>query len=226
MRKFTVPGKKLNLTTGDRYVAASALVLLAAMILLMVLNAAHLSLKRGEILLFLPFLLAVVLLGWGISAIVRRIRHGTAKVAVGVVLSLALMFLALVVFSYVAFVATITVPQPYNTVVSPSGAHRAVVLRGLDDDEDRVETRRAARLEADPNGDPEIVAEDWCYRFTAYPAAGAFFYRNNADVEGAVTVAYAGGGTLMVEWSEDEREAHFFVDDPSVGEGGDLYVRF
>ena len=51
--------------------------------------------------------------------------------------------------------------------------------------------------EFDPEGDPEIIADDWCYRFTAYPSAGRFFYRNNADVEGQVTIAYSGGGTLI-----------------------------
>lgn len=224
--KETAARKKLNLSTPDRYVAVSLLVLLAATVVLLIMKSAHLLLKRGEILLFLPFLLAFILLGWGVSAIVRKLKRPAIKLALGVALSVVLVFLALMVFSYVGFVATITIPQPYNNVASPSGAHRLVVLRGLDDDEARLESRRAARLEADPEGDPEIIADDWCYRFTAYPSAGRFFYRNNADVEGQVTIAYSGGGTLMVEWSEDESEAHFFVQDPAVGEGGDLYVRF
>ena len=185
------------------------------------------STDRGEILLFLPFLIAVVLLGWGVSAIVRRIRNGKVKVFVGVTLSAVLVFITLMVFSYVSFVATLTVPQPYNTITSPSGAHRVVVLRGLSDDEDRVQARHDARLEVDPESGEDVVAEDWCYRYTAYPTAGAFFYRDDANVEGEVSIGYgAGGGTLMVEWNDGEQEAQFFVQDPGPGEGGDLYVRF
>lgn len=226
MRETESVKKKLNLSTGDRAAGVIAILLVVAMAVLAVLRSMHIELIRGEFMLFIPFLLVFLALGWGVSAIVRRIARPTLRTVVGVVLSLALVFLAMVAFSYLSFVATLTVPQAYNRVTSPSGARRLVVLRRLDDDEERVQARRDARLEADPESDPEIIADDWCYAFTAYPTAGGIFYRSDADVEGAITIAYASGGTLMVEWSDDEREAHFFVEGPGVGEGGDVYVRF
>ena len=227
VKKAAAPRKKrLNLGRGDRAAGIAAILILLATAVLTLLQRAHLALIRGELLLFLPFLLLFLLLGWGASALVRRIRRPVLRTAVGVILLMALVFLALVVFSYVSFVATLTVPQPYNTVRSPSGAHRLVVLRTLDDDEARVSAHRDARLEADPGSNPEIAAEDWFYRYTAYPTVAGFFYRSDADVDGEVIISYADGGTLMMEWSDDEREVHFFVSEPREGEGGDLYVRF
>ena len=68
------------------------------------------------------------------------------------------------------------------------------------------------------------------------------FYRSKADVEGEIwlivdTAAEPAGedgarqeaparGTLMVEWQEEESVAHFYVDGPGVGEGGECTVRF
>ena len=33
-------------------------------------------------------------------------------------------------------------------------------------------------------------------------------------------------GTMMLEWLDDGATAHFYVDDPGVGEGGECTVRF
>ena len=218
--------RKLNLTPGDRTVGIIFLALLALTAVLTVLGNLKISLVRGEILLFMPFLLICLLLGWGVSVIVRRIKRPVLKTVVGVALGLVLAFVAMLGFSYVSFVATLSIPQPYNTLVSPSGAHRLVVLRTLDADEERVQAHAAARQAADPESSPDVIAEDYFYSYTAYPTLAHFFYKSDADVEGAVITSYVNGATLMVEWSDDESEAHFFAAEPGVGEGGDLYVRF
>ncbi len=225
-RQTETAQKRLNLAPGDRVTGGIAVALLALIAALTVLRKLNITLVRGELLLFMPYLLLCLLLGWGISAIVRRIRRRALRIAVGAGLGLALACVAMLGFSYVSFVATLTIPQRYNTVSSPSGAHRLVVLRTLDDDEDRVREHAAARQAADPESSPDVIVDDYFYIYTAYPALAGFFYRSDADVEGAVTASYVDGATLMVEWSDDESEAHFFAAEPGVGEGGDLYVRF
>lgn len=204
----------------------------------------------GEIVLYVPLLAVFVLLGWGVYALVGRIDKRGVKVAVGVGLSILLMVVLMIAFSYISYMGFYALPHRYSTVAAPSGARKLVVMRAFDTDEGRMEQRRSARLEADPDGEAEFTLQDWGYIYKAYPRVAKWFYRTNADVEGEVYLPVddaivtrgdqtvettdgeapqedqSGHSTLMVEWLEDEAVAHFFAQDPGPGDGGDCYVRF
>ena len=54
-----------------------------------------------------------------------------------------------------------------------------------------------------------------------------FFGKNFLGGDNEEILSYTGNdGTMMVEWLEDESVAHFYVDNPGVAEGGELFVRF
>ena len=245
--KFENSGKKrFALRRSDKIILGVVAALTLVIIALSILQRCGLSLINGTLSMYLPFLALFVWVGWGGYALVRKIGSRTARLVVGGVLVLLLSLVLVLVFTYIGFVGSITMPQRYATVRSPSGLHELVVLRALDPDEDRMESRRIARLEADPDGETEITVNDWGYLYRAYPQVMGIFYRSNANVDGEVYLTYYNGvvpvdaeagdgaespekaarGTLMLEWLKDEAEAHFFVENPGVAEGGDCYVRF
>lgn len=229
--------KRFVLGTADKIWLGLLAVLSAVILVLSILQRCGLSLINGTVMLYLPVLAILTLVSWGIYALVRRIKNRTAKVLLGGVLVLVLMLALVVVFTYISFMSAITVPQRYATLKSPSGARQVVVMRLIDAGEERVNARKAARLAQDPDGDTESILQDWCYQYRAYPKALGPFYRSNADVQGEVYLAYDGPsseeatavelprGTLMVEWLDDETTAHFYVQDPGPGEGGECTVK-
>ena len=242
--------RRFELRQSDKVILIILAVQVLLIIALSVLQRFGLSLIKGAITLYLPIAALFVLVIWGAYVLIRRIRNRTAKIIVGGAVVLVVMVVLMLVFTYVGFVATITVPQKYTTINSPSGAHKLVVMRALDPDEERIEARKAARLEADPDGDPDVTVRDWGYVYRAYPQVMGMFYRSNADVEGEIYLSYSDGvipvedeateegeeakqpaeerqhGTLMLEWQDGESVAHFFVQDPGIAEGGECTVRF
>ena len=224
-------------------------ILVVAIVALGILERCGIMPVDREIVLYVPLLAVFVLLGWGIYALVGRIDKRGVKVAVGVGLSILLMVVLMIAFSYISYMGFYALPHRYSTVAAPSGAHKLVVMRAFDTDEGRMEQRRKARLEANPDGDPEFTLEDWGYIYKAYPQVAKWLYRINADVEGEVYLPVDGAtvaqdaqtvegdgeapqadppihSSLMVEWLEDEAVAHFFAQNPGAGDGGDCYVRF
>ena len=215
-----------RLGAGDRFVIATLGVLVVIAVALAALRSAHILPLHGEIVLFLPILIVLLLLGWGASALFRRVRGRTARVLVGVGLGLLLFVLVTVAFTYVSFIATVSLPRPYTTLTSPSGGRKLAVLRSLDTDEARIGARKAARLAGDPDGDPDTIVDDWGYVYAAYPRVARFFYRNDVDAQGEVVIGYTSDATLMVEWAEGETQARFYADNPGVADGGELVVKF
>lgn len=242
--------RRIELSRADKIVLCIVAMLVLVFIVLSIMQRCGLTLINGMLMLHVPFLALVVLVGWVGYALVRRISRRGIKVAVGGLLVLVYGLALVVAFTYLSFMGTVAVPQRYATLVSPSGTHKVVVMRAMDLDEERVEARRAARLEANPEGDPEVTVYDWGVICKAYPSVLNIFYRSNADVEGEIYLNYDASrlvsqeqsategdenaapaeplprGTLMLEWLEDENTAHFYVDQPAVGEGGECTVRF
>lgn len=241
MRGNNTSGRRFSLCRSDKIVLAVLGVLVLLTIALNIMQRCGLSIVNGALMLYLPVLTLLILVGWGGYVLFRRIPNRTVKLVVGGLLGLALLVVVLLGFTYVSFIASIGTPHKYRTMVSPSGEHRLVVLRTLDPDEARIEQRKAARLAADPEGDPEITAADWGYVYRAYPEAlFGLFYRSDADVEGEVYLTYRDGiapvtaegeepepiGTMMLEWLENDTVAHFYVENAGVAEGGECTVRF
>lgn len=214
--------KKPRLSGGDRIVAWTLLVMVVLTIALVVLNALNLRLVAGELYLFLPMMVLLLLIGWGGSALWRRMRPGTLRKVVGAVLIAAMALVVMLALSFTTMFAGINVPRKYVTMTNEG--HSLVVLRALDSDQTRIDARYAARREADPESNPEMTAEDWGYTYTAYkPALLGLFYRPDTLLEGEVHIGYVSKAELMVEWEDDV--GHFFIKNPQVGDEGEMRAR-
>lgn len=213
---------RFTLTGGDRIVFFLLLALVAVTLALAGLNALGLRLVFGELYMFLPLMALFLLLGWGLSALWRKITGNIARKAVGALMVVLMAVVVTLALTYASLFANLTVPKEY-AVVTDNG-HSLIVLRALDPDEDRIDLRHAARLEADPEGSQEIVAEDWGYTYTAYARALlGLFYRPDSLLEGEVHIGYASKAELMVEWTDDV--GHFFIKNPEVGDDGEMRAK-
>ena len=216
--------RKFEFGIVDKIVLFGMLAVLVVLIVLNVLARLNLQLIYGELYMFGTLLIPIALVAWGFYRLIRRMKERRTKLIVGSVLGLVLMLVFTVVMSYFSVIASMSIPQKFGTVVSPSGAHKLVVLRGFDLDEERLEARRASRLAEDPEGDPETLAEDYSYRYLAFPPVLGIFYRSDVQYEGDIVMGFSSPATLMVEWQANETVAHFYVDNPGVGDGGELFV--
>ena len=209
----------------DKILLFVLLTLVLVTVALTVLRSFHLELINGVLYLYLPLLILATAAGWGIYALVRRIRRNGLRMALTVLLSLVGFLAVVLAFSFIGYLANVNLPQRFTTVSSPDGARKLVVLRSFELPEDEhIARRKAARLEADPDSGEDVVAEDWGFAYTAYPRALRFFYRSDADVEGEVHLGFASAATMMVEWPE-ERTARFYVQEPQPGDDGECFVR-
>lgn len=202
-----------NLRTSDKIILGVVAAMLVATIALNILERCGLSLLNAPVMLFLPILALFALVGWGVYALIRRIRNNVAKIAAGGVGVLVLFGALILVFAYLSFVAYTAMPHHYRTVTDPNGGHRLAIIWRFDSDPERneasVNERIAARLEAYPDSDPETVADDVTVAFEAYPQVLGLFYRTNADVEGQVFLAYTGNiaPLSVIESAEAEEPA-------------------
>lgn len=231
-RRFSLSAMRMS----DKIILGALATLVVVLIVLSIMQRCGLSLINGALMMYLPFVALFLLIGWGVYALVRRLKNRVAKIAVTSLAVLAIFLGVVWVFTGLASLVFFVVPQRYAVVKSPSGARELVVLRVFDSDQDRVSARQAARLAANPDSPEALRPGDLCQIYSAFPRALGVFYRSNADVEGELRLAYSDPaspeegalpvGTLKLEWLDDEATAHFFVEDPGPEEGGDLYVRF
>ena len=202
------------LRRSDKIVLGVIAAMVAATVILNVLSRCGLTLINEPVMLFLPIVALLALIGWGAFALIRRIKSRGVKIAVGGFAVLAMLVLVTLGFTYLSFVTYTAMPHAYKTLTDPDGKHPLVVMWQFDSDAERNETsvadRKAARLEAYPDSDPETLADDVTVAFTAYPKALlGLFYRSNADVEGKVFLAYTGNIAAMnvVEPAAEEAPA-------------------
>ena len=213
--------------TGDKIVFWCLIGLTAVILIASALHRfAGLALVHGELYLFLPMLIVYTLLGWGLSAIIRRLKKPAVRSVVAVVLVLVMLVVGVIGLSYGSVASSFSFPQKYVTVASPDAGHRLVVMRGLDLNEERIEQRRAARVAADPEATAEVAAEDWGYVYTAYaPGPLGLFYRVDTLLDGEVHIGYGSKAELMVEWEDDETVGRFYVKNPELADGGEMRAR-
>ena len=198
--------------------------LFAAILLVSALRQyAGLALIQGGLYLYLPLLMVLIALGWGMSAIFRRLKRPAVRGIVGTLMVLAMLGMLVIGMSYASFAAELSFPHRYIVIGAPDGVHKLTVLRMLDPDENRMEQRRAARLAENPDGADQIVAEDWGYIYTAYSTdPTGLFYKVNTCLEGEVHIGYGSAAELMVEWEDSNTVGHFFVKNPEIGDGGEM----
>lgn len=210
--------------TGDK-IAFWALIglIILTLILSAVRQFAGLALVNGGLYVYLPLLTLLLAVGWGMTGIFRRLAKPVVRGVAGVVMVVVMLGLITVGMTYGGVAAGLSFPTKYVTVTSPNGLHRLLVMRGLDTDEERINARHAARLAADPEGDPGVTAEDWGYVYTAYaPGLLDLFYKADSLIDGEVHIGYASKAELMVEWEDDETVGHFYIKDPETGDDGDM----
>ena len=206
----------------DRIVALMLLAMAVIMVILGVLLALGLRLVFGDLYLFMPVIMLLTLVGWGFSALARRIANPRARLAAAVAMVVVMLLLALLALTAVSVAGGLIIPRKYADITGDGG--KLVVMRSLDPDEGRISARREARLAADPEGNPETVVEDWGYVYRAYGTDPmGIFYRKNTLLEGEVCIGYASKAELMVEWEDDI--AHFFIKNPETGDGGEMRAR-
>lgn len=154
--------KKFNLRGSDRAVLIILIAMAVVIAALSIMQRAGLAPVYGSLMLYLPAAAVLLLAGWGVYMLVRRIRRDALRRALVGVLVVVVLLVVTLGFSYLGLVSNVSIPQKYSTLTSPSGAHRLVLMRGLDLDEDRIATRKAARLEAatDAGSEQEAAAPD------------------------------------------------------------------
>ena len=213
--------------TGDKIVFW---VLIGMMAIIMVISAlgrfAGLQLVHGELYIYLPMIMLLLLAGWGLSAIFRRLKGKVARGVGGTIMVLVMLALITLGMTYGGIAAGLSFPQRFIDMSAPQSHRRVIVMRGLDTDEARVQARHAARLEADPTGSADFIPEDWGYTYTAYaPGFLDLFYKVDSlrDPEG-IHIGYASKAELMVEWEEDETIAHFYIQNPEPSDEGEMRV--
>lgn len=219
------PRRRLS-HTGDRVALIVILLLLVVTLLINLLNALGLRLVEGALYIFLPLVLALTAIGWGFSLVVRRITRPTLRRVVAVAMVLVMGGLALYGMQLGAFVSGMNYPTVYAVMTAPDDAHRLIVMRGLDADQQRIYARRDARLAAHPDGDPEVTIDDWGYVYTAYaPGPLDLFYKPATLIEGRVFIGYASKGELMLEWQNDNTQGHFFIKNPEPQDEGEMLAK-
>ena len=215
--------KRFRLRRGDVAVLIALAIMALLAIIFNVANHFGLVLVHGEIYMLLPALILIVAVGWAGLVLIRMIKRRGLRIALGTLAGIALLVVVMVGMSYLSFAISMTTPQQYATVRTEDRQHSLLVMRQLDTDESRMEERRAARVAADPDGDAEIIADDWGYIYTAYVPTLGIFYKRDSLIEGECRIGYASGAELMVEWQEDGRVGHFFVENPGPADGGEMW---
>ena len=219
------PRKRLFTRTGDRVALVFVIVLIALTLIFNGLNAAGLRLVEGSLYFFLPLILALVLLGWGFSAILRRIQKPVPKRVATVVVVFIMLSLAVLGVQMGTFAAGFTYPAYYATMTGPNTGHQIIVMRGVDSDPERIKARREARTAADPEN-TEMSIDDWGYVYTAYASGPlGLFYKTDTLLEGEVHIGYASKGELMMEWDDEETTAYFFIKNPEPYDDGTMRTR-
>ena len=208
MKSTKSEGRRFEFGPSDKILLGIAAVLLVAVIALNIMERCGLSLINGVMMLHLPVLLVIVLLGWGVYALVRRIKRSGVKIVVGGVLALVLVLVLMLSTTYINYIAPYSgIPQRFGTVQPASGGRRLVVFWRFDQEDSHTEERRLARMEEYPDDDPKTNATDVCVAFDAYPEVLGWFYRSNADVEGKVFLSYLGGAVALDEEALAEAQA-------------------
>ena len=208
---------------GDRIALCLLIALVVFTLVISGLNALNLRLVAGELYLILPMLTLLLLIGWGLSALWRRLKPGAVRKVVGAVMVLGMALLLMLALTFASVFSGMNIPSRY-AVLSDDAGHTLVVMRGLDPDEDRMNLRHEARLAADPEGNPEMTAEDWGFTYTAYaPAAMGFFYKPDSLLDGEVHIGYGSKAELMLEWSDGV--GHFYIKNPEVGDDGEMHAQ-
>lgn len=212
-----------RMARGDRIVICVLIVLVVVTLVLSGLNALDLRLIAGEIYIILPTMILLLLIGWGMSALWRRMKPGTARYVVGAVLVILMALILMVTMTVTSVFTGMNIPRRY-AVMSDEDGHTLVVLRAIDPDEQRMNTRHEARLAADPEDSPEMIAEDFGYTYTAYaPTAMGLFYRPSTLLDGEIHIGYASKGELMLDWSDGV--GHFFIQNPEIGDEGEMHAK-
>lgn len=216
-------GFRFRLNKVDRIILIVLIALMLALAVLSIVSRFGLILIKGSLYTLGAFASLAILLGWGCYALVRIFKKRSMRMVMGTLAAVVMFLLITVGASLISVFSSISIPVEFDTIVH--GDKKVVILKGYDLDEDRMALRKEERLKNDPTAETEETAEDYGYRYYAYPKVMGIFYRADANVEGEIYVGQASQAQLMIEWL-DENTAHLFIENSEIGDGGDFYLRY
>ena len=152
--------------------------------------------------------------------LVRRMTSRVLKWVFGILGSILTFGAGLVLLNFFMFLQIYNTPALFTYLQSPAG-ETAVVLRGINMQEDQVRARAELRRANDPESSmDEFVFEDFGYSYSAYPRKFRYFYDTNADVSGEIVIGCDSSAVLMNEWLDDDT-LHLFIQDPEAYDSGE-----
>jgi len=156
----------------------------------------------------------------GTCLLVRRMNSRVLKWVFGALGSVLTFGVGLVLLNFFMFLQVYNTPGFFTYLQSPAG-ETAVVLRGINMQEDQVRARAELRRANDPEASAdEFVFEDFGYSYKAYPRRFRYFYDANAEVSGEIVIGCASKAVLMNEWLDDDT-LHLFIQDPEAYDSGE-----
>ena len=152
--------------------------------------------------------------------LVRRMNSRVLKWIFGALGSVLTFGVGLVLLNFFMFLQIYNSPGFFTYLKSPAG-ETAVVLRGIDMQEEQVRARAELRRANNPESSmDEFVFEDFGYSYSAYPRKLRYFYDADADVSGEIVIGCDSAAILMNEWLDDDT-LHLFIQDPEANDFGE-----
>lgn len=152
---------------------------------------------------WLALLPMLILAGWGIYTVYKKIGQKVLQKLVTLVLILVLLVLIAVANTII----TLSVGSKFGDVRSPGG-REITILQGYYFNDSESE---------------DFVGEGVVY--IAYPKKFGLFVDMNAESEGEIIKSVDSMAKLMVEWPE-ENVAHLYLEDPEASDSGEITVKF
>ena len=226
----------MGMTAVSRVFLIGIFSALLVLTVLSIMDACGLAFTHPETRPVSAGLVVWLAIGWGLYALRGRFRNKTARTVAGVCVVLVMCVLFLFIFLYIAQYNAVTAAQPYNTIKTEG--HTVVLMRRVDlgvTTEDamnaslaRMDARQAEYDAAHPDETHEegdYGYDSYGYEYTAYPKVLGFFYKKNADTEGAIYRGVSSEAKLMYEWT-DENTLRFYLEDPQTADEGEILLRW
>lgn len=181
-------------------------------------------------------ILIVLLLVWGVIALVMKVNNKALKILIGMAMSFLILIGSTVVSVYTMQYAMIMMPAKYATLVSPTG-EKVFIMRqmdtGMESEEaaqasaDRMEERKAYIL-SQPDAEPLEEGDEYPrgafgYVYRAYPGWMNFFYLEKQVGDGEIYLGYESEAELRYEWGEDG-SLKLWLDNAEVGDSGEILL--
>ena len=122
MQKDQGARRRFRLRKADRIILAVLAIISTLMIALIILRNNGLYLVHGEYYVLGPLVMLVVVMGWGVYALFRRLTGRTARMVVAMVGALVIMMVLSTIMNFVsAYISLAVLSTTTNTKTSRPG---------------------------------------------------------------------------------------------------------